>query len=85
MTQTPNQRLREWREAQKLTRTRLAADLGISENYVTKIENYGLIPGDALAILIEHHTGISRDLWREARVSKDTDNVDPATAPGEVR
>src|SRR5690606_33632558 len=41
---SPSQLLREWRERQKITRTKLAADLGISENYVWKIENRGFVP-----------------------------------------
>lgn len=60
---SPNQLLREWRERQKITRTKLAADLGISENYVWKIENRGFVPSVQLAISIEHQTGIPASSW----------------------
>lgn len=60
---SPNQLLREWRERRKITRTKLAADLGISENYVWKIENRGFVPSMQLAISIEHQTGILASEW----------------------
>ncbi len=76
---SPNQLLREWRERAGITRTKLAADLGISENYVWKIENRGFVPSVQLAISIEHQTGIPASSWPRGVGDTVSDSLNDST------
>lgn len=76
---SPNQQLREWREARRISRTKLAADLGISENYVWKIENRGFVPSVQLAISIEHQTGIPASTWPRGVADNLGDSLNEST------